>query len=38
MALVTVAILLGVELLESIFMRLKRGATERELENMDLEE
>jgi putative Mg2+ transporter-C (MgtC) family protein len=38
MALVTVAILLGVELLESIFLRLRRGATERELEQMDLEE
>ena len=38
LALVTVAILLGVELLESIFLRLRRGATERELERMDLEE
>jgi putative Mg2+ transporter-C (MgtC) family protein len=38
LALVTVAILLGVELLESIFLRLRRGATERELEKMDLEE
>lgn len=38
LALVTVAILLGVELLESTFLRLRRGATERELENMDLEE
>jgi len=38
LALVTVAILLGVELLESIFLRLRRGATDRELEKMELEE
>jgi putative Mg2+ transporter-C (MgtC) family protein len=38
LAVVTVGILVGVELLESIFLRLRRGATERELEKMDLEE
>jgi hypothetical protein len=34
---VTVALLIGVELLESVFRRLRQGATERELERIDLE-
>jgi putative Mg2+ transporter-C (MgtC) family protein len=35
--LVTVGLLIGVELLESVFRRLRQGATERELERIDLE-
>jgi putative Mg2+ transporter-C (MgtC) family protein len=35
---VTVALLIGVELLESVFRRLRDGATERELEQIDIEE
>jgi putative Mg2+ transporter-C (MgtC) family protein len=35
---VTVGLLTGVELLESVFRRLRQGATERELERIDLEE
>jgi putative Mg2+ transporter-C (MgtC) family protein len=38
LTLVTVALLLGVELLESVFRRLREGATERELERIDLNE
>jgi putative Mg2+ transporter-C (MgtC) family protein len=34
---VTVGLLIGVELLESVFRRLREGATERELERIDLE-
>src|SRR5215204_7290017 len=34
----TVGLLTGVELLESVFRRLREGATERELERIDLEE
>jgi putative Mg2+ transporter-C (MgtC) family protein len=37
-SLVTVALLTGVELLESAFRRLREGARERELEQIDLEE
>ena len=35
---VTVGLLLGVELLESVFRRLREGATERQLERIDLNE
>jgi putative Mg2+ transporter-C (MgtC) family protein len=35
---VTVGLLIGVELLESMFRRLRAGATERELERIDIEE
>jgi putative Mg2+ transporter-C (MgtC) family protein len=35
---VTVGLLTGVELLESVFRRLREGATERELERIDLRE
>jgi putative Mg2+ transporter-C (MgtC) family protein len=38
LTLVTVGLLIGVELLESVFRRLRQGATERELERIDLEE
>jgi uncharacterized membrane protein YhiD involved in acid resistance len=38
LTLVTVGLLTGVELLESVFRRLRQGATERELERIDLEE
>jgi putative Mg2+ transporter-C (MgtC) family protein len=38
LTLVTVGLLIGVELLESVFRRLREGATERELERIDLEE
>jgi putative Mg2+ transporter-C (MgtC) family protein len=38
LTLVTVALLTGVELLESVFRRLREGATERELERIDIEE
>jgi putative Mg2+ transporter-C (MgtC) family protein len=38
LTLVTVALLIGVELLESVFLRLKAGATERELEQIELED
>jgi putative Mg2+ transporter-C (MgtC) family protein len=37
LALVTVGLLTGVELLESVFRRLREGATERELDSIDLE-
>src|ERR687894_231634 len=36
LTLITVALLLGVELLESIFRRLRQGAADRELEQIDL--
>jgi putative Mg2+ transporter-C (MgtC) family protein len=36
--LATLAILIGVELLEGMFRRLKDGATERELESIELEQ
>jgi putative Mg2+ transporter-C (MgtC) family protein len=35
---VTVGLLLGIELLESVFRRLRQGATERSLERIDIEE
>ncbi|MFL5472952.1 MAG: MgtC/SapB family protein [Gemmatimonadales bacterium] len=38
LTLVTVGLLIGVELLESVFRRLREGATERELERIDLNE
>jgi hypothetical protein len=38
LTLVTVGLLIGVELLESIFLRLREGATERELERIELED
>jgi putative Mg2+ transporter-C (MgtC) family protein len=38
LAVVTVALLTGVELLESVFRRLREGAAERELERIDLQE
>src|ERR671922_682858 len=38
LTLVTVGLLIGVELLESIFRRLRYGATERELDRIDLQE
>jgi putative Mg2+ transporter-C (MgtC) family protein len=38
LAVITVGLLIGVELLESIFRRLRTGATERELERIDIEE
>lgn len=38
LSLVTVALLIGVELLESVFRRLREGAAERELERIDLQE
>jgi putative Mg2+ transporter-C (MgtC) family protein len=37
LTLTTVGLLIGVELLESIFRRLREGATERELDRIDLE-
>ncbi|HEV7366624.1 MAG TPA: MgtC/SapB family protein [Gemmatimonadales bacterium] len=38
LSLVTVGLLTGVELLESVFRRLREGATDRELEQIDLQE
>lgn len=38
LTLITVGLLIGVELLESIFRRLREGATERELERIDLQD
>jgi putative Mg2+ transporter-C (MgtC) family protein len=38
LTMVTVGLLIGVELLESVFRRLREGARERELEQIDLEE
>lgn len=38
LTLVTVGILLGVELLESVFRRLRTGAAERQLEKIELED
>jgi putative Mg2+ transporter-C (MgtC) family protein len=38
LTMVTVGLLIGVELLESMFRRLRAGATERELERIDIEE
>jgi putative Mg2+ transporter-C (MgtC) family protein len=38
LTLVAVGLLIGVELLESIFHRLRAGATERELERIELED
>jgi putative Mg2+ transporter-C (MgtC) family protein len=38
LTLVTVGLLTGVELLESVFLRLREGATERELERIELED
>ena len=37
LTLATVGLLTGVELLESVFRRLREGATERELDRIDLE-
>jgi putative Mg2+ transporter-C (MgtC) family protein len=38
LTLLTVGLLTGVELLEKVFRRLREGATERELERIDLQE
>lgn len=38
LTLITVGVLIGVELLESVFRRLREGATERELDRIDLQE
>src|SRR5215218_5307037 len=38
LTLITVALLLGVELLESIFRRLRQGAQEREISKIELED
>jgi putative Mg2+ transporter-C (MgtC) family protein len=38
LTLITVALLIGVELLESMFRRLRYGVTERELEQIELRE
>ena len=38
LSVVTVGLLIGVELLESVFRRLREGATDRELEQIDLQE
>ena len=38
LTLVTVGLLIGVELLESVFKRLRAGAAERELERIELED
>jgi putative Mg2+ transporter-C (MgtC) family protein len=38
LSVVTVGLLTGVELLESVFRRLREGATDRELEQIDLQE
>ena len=38
LAVLTVGLLTGVELLESVFRRLREGATERELDRIDLQE
>ncbi|MEO7137161.1 MAG: MgtC/SapB family protein [Gemmatimonadales bacterium] len=38
LTLVTVALLLGVELLESVFRRLRQGAHEREMSKIELED
>ena len=38
LTLITVALLIGVELLESVFRRLREGATERELDRIDLQD
>jgi putative Mg2+ transporter-C (MgtC) family protein len=38
LSVVTVGLLIGVELLESVFRRLREGATDRELERIDLQD
>jgi putative Mg2+ transporter-C (MgtC) family protein len=38
LTMVTVGLLIGVELLESVFRRLRAGATDRQLERIDLED
>jgi putative Mg2+ transporter-C (MgtC) family protein len=38
LSVVTVGLLIGVELLESVFRRLREGASDRELEQIDLQE
>jgi putative Mg2+ transporter-C (MgtC) family protein len=38
LSVVTVGLLIGVELLESVFRRLREGATDRELEQIDLQD
>jgi putative Mg2+ transporter-C (MgtC) family protein len=38
LTLITVALLLGVELLESMFRRLRQGAQEREMSKIELED
>jgi putative Mg2+ transporter-C (MgtC) family protein len=38
LTLITVGLLTGVELLESVFKRLREGATERELQRIELED
>jgi putative Mg2+ transporter-C (MgtC) family protein len=38
LTLATLGILIGVELLESVFRRLRQGATDRELESIEIEQ
>lgn len=38
LTLITVGLLIGIELLESVFIRLRHGAAERELEKIELED
>jgi putative Mg2+ transporter-C (MgtC) family protein len=38
LTLATLAILIGVELLESVFRRLRQGATDRELESIEIDQ
>jgi putative Mg2+ transporter-C (MgtC) family protein len=38
LTLITVGLLIGVELLESVFRRLREGATERELDRIDIQD
>ena len=38
LTLVTLAVLIGVELLEGMFRRLRQGATDRELDSIELEQ
>ena len=38
LTLVTLGVLIGVELLEGMFRRLRQGATDRELDSIELEQ
>ena len=38
LTLVTLGVLIGVELLEGVFRRLRQGATDRELDSIELEQ